>query len=101
LGDRSRLMLDIAGWRAAKREALTEAGRVAAQRVLESGDPEEMDAMTPFERKIVHDSIAEIDGVRSYSTVAEPQRRVAALAAYRAWRARVAPDPPRAGLRAE
>lgn len=79
LGDRSRLMLDIAGWRAAKREALTEAGRVAAQRVLESGDPEEMDAMTPFERKIVHDSIAEIDGVRSDSTGAEPHRRVVVL----------------------
>lgn len=81
LGDRSRLMLDIAGWRAAKREALTEVGRVAAQRVLESGDPEELDAMTPFERKIVHDSIAEIDGVQSDSTGVEPQRRVVVLPA--------------------
>lgn len=74
-------MLDIAGWRAAKREALTEVGRVAAQRVLESGDPEELDAMTPFERKIVHDSIAEIDGVQSDSTGVEPQRRVVVLPA--------------------
>lgn len=81
LGDRSRLMLDIAGWRAAKREALTEVGRVAAQRVLESGDPEELDAMTPFERKIVHDSIAEIEGVQSDSTGVEPQRRVVVLPA--------------------
>ena len=79
LGDRSRLMLDIAGWRADKREALTEAGRVAAQRVLESGEPEELDPMSPFERKVVHDAIAEIDGVRSDSTGAEPNRRVVVL----------------------
>lgn len=79
LGERSRLMLDIAGWRAAKREALTEAGRVVAQRVLASGGPEEMDPMTPFERKIIHDAIAEIDGVASDSTGAEPNRRVVVL----------------------
>ena len=79
LGDRSRLMLDIAGWRAGKRESLTEQGRVVAQRVLESGEAEEMDPMTPFERKIVHDAIAEIDGVESDSTGVEPQRRVVVL----------------------
>lgn len=81
LGDRSRLMLDIAGWRAAKREALTEEGRVVAQRVLESGEAEEMDPMSPFERKIIHDAIAEIDGVSSDSTGVEPQRRVVVLPA--------------------
>lgn len=79
LGDRSWLMLDIAGWRAAKKERLSEAGRVAAQRVLEAGDPEELDPMTPFERKIVHDSVAEISGVRSDSTGTEPSRRVVVL----------------------
>lgn len=79
LGDRSRLMLDIAGWRAGKREALTEQGRVVAQRVLGSGEAEEMDPMTPFERKIVHDAIAEIDGVESDSTGVEPERRVVVL----------------------
>ncbi|WP_010539659.1 protein jag [Dietzia alimentaria] len=79
LGDRSRLMLDIAGWRAAKREALTEAGRVVAQRVLESGNPEEMNPMTPFERKVIHDAIAGIDGVGSDSTGVEPHRRVVVL----------------------
>lgn len=79
LGERTRLMLDIAGWRAAKRESLTEAGRVVAQRVLESGASEEMDPMTPFERKIIHDAIAEIAGVASDSTGAEPNRRVVVL----------------------
>lgn len=81
LGDRSRLMLDIAGWRAAKRESLTEKGRVVALRVLESGEAEEMDPMSPFERKIIHDAIAEIDGVSSDSTGVEPNRRVVVLPA--------------------
>lgn len=79
LGDRSRLMLDIAGWRAAKREALTESGRAAAQRVKESGEAEELEPMTPFERKVIHDAIAEIDGVSSDSTGVEPSRRVVVL----------------------
>ena len=79
LGERSRLMLDIAGWRAAKKEALTEAGRVASQRVLESGEAEELEPMTPFERKIVHDAVADVAGVRSDSTGAEPHRRVVVL----------------------
>lgn len=79
LGERSRLMLDIAGWRAAKRESLGGVGRAAAERVLETGDLVELDPMTPFERKIVHDAIGEIAGVRSDSTGAEPQRRVVVL----------------------
>lgn len=79
LGDRSRLMLDISGWRAAKREKLTEAGRVAAREALESGESVELDPMTPFERKIVHDAVAEVDGVSSDSTGAEPNRRVVVI----------------------
>ncbi|MGW8590425.1 Jag family protein [Dietzia sp. NPDC055877] len=81
LGDRSRLMLDIAGWRANKREALSETGRAVAQRVLEAGDSEEMEPMSPFERKIIHDAIAEIEGVSSDSTGVEPNRRVVVLPA--------------------
>jgi len=81
LGERSRLMLDIAGWRAARREALTESGRAVAQRVLSSGEAEEMEPMTPFERKIIHDAIAAVDGVSSDSTGVEPERRVVVLPA--------------------
>src|SRR6476620_4715052 len=62
-GDRSRLMLDIAGWRAGRRAELTEIGLAAAKRVLESGEPESLTPMTPFERRIVHDAVAAIDGV--------------------------------------
>jgi len=75
-GERSKLMLDIAGWRAGKRAELTELGEAAARRVLESGEREELTPMTPFERKIVHDAVAKVDGVSSESEGAEPQRRV-------------------------
>ncbi|MDF0529406.1 KH domain-containing protein [Tsukamurella sp. 8F] len=78
-GDRSRLMLDVAGWRAGRRERLSDLGSEVANRVLESGDKEALKPMTPFERKIVHDAIAKIEGVRSESEGAEPNRRVVVI----------------------
>jgi spoIIIJ-associated protein len=79
-GERSRLMLDIAGWRHAKREALTAAGTTAAESVKESGEPVKMDPMTPFERKIIHDAVAAA-GLRSESEGQEPHRYVVVLPA--------------------
>jgi spoIIIJ-associated protein len=79
-GHRSRLMLDIAGWRAAKRQVLTETGSRAAEQVKESGEPVRLDPMTPFERKIVHDAIAAA-GLTSESEGEEPNRRVVVLPA--------------------
>ncbi|MDT7548736.1 MAG: spoIIIJ-associated protein [Actinomycetota bacterium] len=78
-GVRSRLMLDIGGWRAQRKTELTEVGTRAAQRVLESGEPVSLAPMTPFERKIVHDAIAAVDGVESESEGVEPERRVVVL----------------------
>jgi spoIIIJ-associated protein len=78
-GVRSRLMLDIGGWRAKRKQDLTEVGTRAAQRVLESGEPVSLAPMTPFERKIVHDAIAAVDGVESESEGVEPERRVVVL----------------------
>lgn len=75
-GERSKLMLDIAGWRAARREELTSLGTAAAERVARDGGREALDPMTPFERKIVHDAVATVDGVTSESEGAEPNRRV-------------------------
>jgi spoIIIJ-associated protein len=75
-GARSRLMLDIAKWRAVRRSDLGELGRTTAQRVLEGGEPVRLQPMTPFERKIVHDSVADLDGVYSESDGEEPQRCV-------------------------
>lgn len=75
-GHRSRLMLDIAGWRSGRREELSELGRSTAKEVLEQGEPVRMRPMSPFERKIVHDAIAAFDGVYSESEGENPKRRV-------------------------
>ncbi|MDT7767792.1 MAG: spoIIIJ-associated protein [Mycobacterium sp.] len=78
-GVRSRLMLDIASWRRRRREELAALGDKVARRVLESGEREELAAMTPFERKIVHDAVAAVSGVHSESEGVEPSRRVVVL----------------------
>ncbi len=75
-GVRSRLMLDIGGHRAARRAELTSLATSAAQRVATSGAAETLAPMTPFERKVVHDAVAAVDGVASDSTGVEPQRAV-------------------------
>jgi spoIIIJ-associated protein len=79
-GDRSRLMLDIGGFRAKKREILAELGAKAADDVKTTGRPVKLDPMTPFERKVVHDAIAAA-GLRSESEGEEPQRFVVVLPA--------------------
>lgn len=74
-GQRSRLMLDIAGWRAAKRTALTERGTQVCQQVKDTGEPVTLEPMSPFERKIVHDAVGAA-GCRSESEGEEPNRCV-------------------------
>jgi spoIIIJ-associated protein len=78
-GERSRLMLDVAGWRRRRREELAALGDKLARRVVESGEREQLAPMTPFERKIVHDAVAAVDGVHSESEGVEPSRRVVIL----------------------
>jgi spoIIIJ-associated protein len=74
-GERARLMLDVGGYRARRREELTDVGRDAADEVKRTGTPKHLSAMTPFERKIVHDAVADA-GLRSESEGEEPNRRV-------------------------
>ena len=74
-GERSRLMLDIAGTRARRKEQLHQVGTEAAERARSDGEPVRMDPMTPFERKVVHDAVAAA-GLRSESDGVEPNRRV-------------------------
>ena len=78
-GVRSRLMLDISGHRQARREALTTLAADTAAKVLESGERVRLTPMNPFERKVVHDAVAGIDGVHSESEGEEPNRRVVVL----------------------
>jgi spoIIIJ-associated protein len=74
-GLRARLMLDVGGFRARRRAELAELGHSLAAEVERTGEPRKLRAMTPFERKIVHDAVAEA-GLRSESEGEEPNRRV-------------------------
>jgi spoIIIJ-associated protein len=78
-GVRSRLMLDIGGFRAKRRADLTSLASAAAERVAQSRQPERLSPMNPFERKVVHDVIAAAAGVHSESEGEEPNRRVVVL----------------------
>ena len=79
-GQRSRLMLDIGGYRAGRRAVLTELGQTTAKAVQDSGEPARLEPMSPFERKIVHDAVAAA-GLRSESEGEEPRRYVVVLPA--------------------
>jgi spoIIIJ-associated protein len=74
-GARARLMLDVGGFRARRRSELAELGRSVADEVSRTGEPKKLRAMSPFERKIIHDAIA-LAGLRSESEGEEPNRRV-------------------------
>ncbi|MGH3175610.1 MAG: protein jag [Streptosporangiaceae bacterium] len=74
-GNRARLMLDIGGYRARRRAELADYGQNVAEEVARTGEPKTLAAMTPFERKIVHDAVAAA-GQRSESEGEEPNRRV-------------------------
>jgi len=79
-GVRTRIMLDVGGYRARRRTELTALGRDAAEDVSRSGVARRLEPMTPFERKIVHDAVAAA-GLRSESEGEEPNRRVVVLPA--------------------
>ncbi len=80
-GQRSRLMLDIDGYRVRRRAELSALAKTTAYKVLDSGAPVRLAPMNPFERKVVHDVISAIEGVQSESEGEEPQRRVVVSAA--------------------
>jgi spoIIIJ-associated protein len=74
-GERSRLMVDIAGFRAAQRARLQEDAKAAISEAQRTAAPVSMRAMNPFERKVVHDVVAEA-GLVSESEGEEPERLV-------------------------
>lgn len=79
-GERSRLLIDIDGYRAERRTALVEKAKAAIAEVQSTGVSVAMAAMNPFERKIVHDTVAEA-GLTSESEGEEPHRHVVILPA--------------------
>ncbi len=74
-GDRSRLMLDIAGYRAGRKIELVKVAEEAIAKTRESGAAVSLEPMNPFERKVVHDAVAAA-GLTSDSEGVEPGRYV-------------------------
>ena len=76
LDERVRVIVDVQDYRKRRETRLEEKAREVAARVLRTGTEEILEPMNPFERKIVHDAVAEIDGVESSSRGEEPDRAV-------------------------
>ena len=79
-GNRSRLMLDINGYRAARRAELAKVAQEAVRKVQLTGEPVSLASMNPFERKVCHDVVAAA-GLVSESEGAEPHRHVVVMPA--------------------
>jgi spoIIIJ-associated protein len=75
-GSPSRLLLDVGGYRDARRKELVSIAKNAIERVKEHGVPVRLDIMNAFERKCVHDVVNATPGVSSESEGVEPHRRV-------------------------
>lgn len=75
-GMRCRVVVDVEDYKKRQRDRLVARARDAAKRVAQTGREEELDPMTPFERKIVHDAVASVEGVQSSSRGEDPERRV-------------------------
>ena len=73
---RARVQVDVEGYRARRLEKLIEKTEEAIDRVLESGESERLEPMDVFERKVVHQLVAEVEGLTSRSQGREPGRRV-------------------------
>ena len=79
-GERSRLMLDVAGHRAERRASLVTLAKEAIDEVRSTGERKSLSPMTAFERKVVHDEVLAA-GLVSESEGAEPRRFVVILPA--------------------
>lgn len=75
-GHGTRINVDVAGYRARRREALAHFAEELAGKVRESGKDQALEPMPPADRKVVHDTIAELEGVTTMSEGEEPRRRV-------------------------
>ena len=77
LGDQdTRLRVDIAGYRERRKEALSRFAQKVAAEVVSTGEARRLEPMNSADRKIVHDTLIEVDGVSTRSEGEEPRRRV-------------------------
>lgn len=73
---RIRLLVDVEGYRARRRASLVEYAKEMAERAKERGTEIELEPMTAYERKIVHQAVSEVGGASSFSEGEEPTRKV-------------------------
>lgn len=74
-GEHTRLMLDVAGHRAERRLAVLEIARAAVEECKRTGEPQPLEPMSAFERKVAHDEVLR-SGLHSESEGSEPRRHV-------------------------
>ena len=80
-GRNGRLVVDVGGYREARRAALERFTHQVADEVKASGRARGLEPMSPADRKVVHDTVNDIDGVATTSEGEEPRRRVVILPA--------------------
>jgi spoIIIJ-associated protein len=71
-----RILVDVAGYKQARRQSLQEMAAEIAARVKETGAEEELKPMNPAERRIIHMALREIDGVETESRGTDRERRI-------------------------
>ena len=76
LDDRIRVLVDVGDYRKRAEERLVEHAREVAERVQRTGEEEQLDPMNAYERKLVHDVVAEFEGLESVSEGVDPDRFV-------------------------
>ena len=76
LDERIRVIVDVEDYRKRREAKLVESAREVAERVAQSGIEEDLDPMSPYERKLVHDAVGEVAGVETSSRGEEPNRYV-------------------------
>jgi spoIIIJ-associated protein len=75
-GERCRVVVDVEDYRKRRRSQIVSRAQSAARRVKKTGKPETLEPMSAFERKIVHDAVADIGGLETASEGQDPDRRV-------------------------
>ncbi len=76
MDERIRVIVDVQDYRKRQEAELEDRAQVVAERVAETGEVEELEPMNAYQRKLVHDVVAEIDGVESVSHGEAPERYV-------------------------
>jgi len=76
LQERKRVVVDAAGYRERRQEAIERQADRAAERALKTGKEIELEPMTPSERRVVHQHLKDLAGVETFSEGDEPERCV-------------------------